>query len=53
MDLDKQFTQNFVDDGSITVESSNTYSEGIRLKISQSNVANAFLVLTQIKFKNT
>ena len=52
MDLDEQLVNNFVKDGIITVESSNMYCEEIRLKI-HSNIADASLVLTQIKFKIT
>ena len=52
MDLDKEVIVNFVEDGSKTVETSNTYCEGIRLKI-HSSVADASLVLMQIKFKIT
>ena len=52
MDLDEVVVVNFAEDGSITVETSNTNCEGIRLKI-HSSVADASLVLTQIKFKIT
>jgi len=52
VDLDEELIYNFVEDGSIAVKTSNTYCEGIRLKI-HSNLAGASLTLKQIKFKIT
>ena len=42
----------FVKDRNITVKASNTYCEGIRLKI-HSNILDASLILMQINFKIT
>ena len=50
--MDEELIYSFVEDGSIKVETTNTYCEGIRLKI-HSNVADDSLVLRQIKFKIT
>ena len=52
VEMVKELIYNFVEDGSITVKTNNTYCEGIRLKI-HSNVADASLVPSQILIKIT
>ena len=42
MEIDKELTYNFMEDGIITIETSNTYCKGIRLK-KHSNVTDASL----------
>lgn len=49
VDLDEELLYQYVEDGSITVQESNTYCTGVRLKL-HSQLADESLVLTQIRF---
>ena len=52
MELDEELVYQYVEDGSLTVQESNTFCTGVRLKI-HSQLADYSLVLTQKQFTIT